>query len=161
MANLLTRRKRRGDPLSRDIGEPSLSPIQHELNRLFGDFWPETLGGMEPWSGSFVPNVDVAEDEKAIRISAELPGMDENDIDVSISNGVLTLQGEKKQDEEETEKGFYCRESAHGKFLRRIDLGSDVDEDKADAEFKKGILTITLPKSEAAQAKAKKIKIKS
>lgn len=160
MANLL-RRKRHGGPPARAAEATPMSHFQRELDRLFGDFWPEFGEALEPWTESFVPNVDVAEDDKEIRITAELPGMDENDIDVSISNGILTLQGEKKQEEEEKEKGYYCRESSYGKFYRRFPLSAEVDEDKADAEFKKGVLNIKLPKTETAQAKAKKIKVKS
>jgi HSP20 family protein len=131
------------------------------MNRLFDNFWLEPFGVFEEWPGSFVPTVDVTENDKEIRISAELPGMDEKDIDVTITDSMLTIQGEKKQEEEEKEKGFYRRESSYGSFRRVIDLPIEVDESKADAEFKKGVLKIKLPKTAKAKAKGRKLKVKT
>jgi HSP20 family protein len=131
------------------------------MNRMFENFWLEPFGAFEEWPGAFVPTVDVTEEDKEVRISAELPGMDEKDIDVTVRNNILTIQGEKKQEQEEKQKGFYRKESSYGTFRRVIDLPAEVDESKAEAEFKKGILRIRLPKTAEAQTKTKKIKIKS
>jgi HSP20 family protein len=128
---------------------------------MFDNFWLEPFGVSEEWPGSFVPTIDVTENNKEIRISSELPGIDEKDINITVSDSMLTIQGEKKQEEEEKEKGFYCRESSYGTFRRVINLPAEVDESKAEAEFKKGVLKIKLPKTAQAKTKAKKIKIKS
>jgi HSP20 family protein len=147
--------------LSRRGSESPFRSLRREMNRIFDDFWLEPFGAFEEWPGSFVPTIDVVEDDKEIRISSELPGMDEKDISVTVSDSTLTIQGEKKQEQEEKEKGFYRRESSYGTFHRVVDLPADVNEDKAEAEFRKGVLKIRLPKTAEAQTKAKKIKIKS
>jgi HSP20 family protein len=129
-----------------------------EMRRLMQDFWMRPLEG---WGEEFVPRVDVKEEEKEVIVSAELPGLDQKDIDVTVTNDSVRISGEKKQEEEEEKKGYYRRETSYGSFERVIDLPTEVDEGKAEAEFSKGVLTIKLPKSEEAQAKQKKIKIKS
>lgn len=158
MAKELSRQKG-GSMLSRRRGESPFRSLQRQMNRMFDNFWFEPFGGFEEWP-AFVPTVDVTEDDKEVRISAELPGMDENDINVTVTDSMITIQGEKKEQGEEKGKGFYSRESSYGSFRRVIDLPSEVDEDKAEAEFTKGILKIKLPKTKEAQAKTKKIKIK-
>ena len=161
MAKELSRQKPGRGLLSSRRSESPFRQLQREMNRMFDNFWLEPFGVFEEWSGAFVPAVDVTENDKEVRISSELPGMDEKDINVTVSDSTLTIQGEKKQEEEEKEKGFYCKESSYGTFRRVIDLPAEVDEGKAEAEFKKGILKIRLPKTSEAKAKAKKIKIKS
>jgi HSP20 family protein len=103
--------------------------------------------------------VDVAEMEDEIKVSAELPGLDNEDIDVSLSDDVLTISGEKKEEKEEKGKNYYRSERSYGAFRRDIPLPSQVDADKVDAVFQKGVLTITLPKT--AEAKAKKVTVKA
>jgi len=160
MAGEMTRKE--GTSLrNRPRGATPLSWLQREMNRLFSDFWIEPFSGLAEWAPSFTPMVDVSEDDKEVRVSAELPGMDEKDIDVTVTDSMLTIRGEKKQEEEEKDKGFYRRESSYGTFQRMIDLPAGVDENKAQAEFKKGILRITLPKTVEAQSKSRKVKIKS
>ena len=132
-----------------------------EMRRMMEDFWLTPFDAVGRWGEVFVPKVDVKEEEKDIIVSAELPGMDQKDIDVTVTNDSIRISGEKKQEEEKEEKGYYRRETSYGTFERVIDLPSEVDENKAEAEFSKGVLTIRLPKSEEAQAKRKKIKIKS
>ena len=87
--------------------------------------------------------------------------LDQKDIDVTVTSDSVRISGEKKHEEKQEEKGYYRHETSYGSFERIIDLPTEVNEDKAEAEFNKGILTIKLPKSEEAQAKRKKIKIKS
>lgn len=161
MAKELKRNDSRKGLLSRRRGESPFRSLQREMNRMFDNFWLEPFGEFEEWQGSFVPTVDVTENEKEVRISSELPGMDEKDINLTVSDSTLTIQGEKKQEEEEKEKGFYRKESSYGTFRRVINLPAEVDESKAEAEFKKGVLKIKLPKTAEAKAKSKKIKIKS
>jgi HSP20 family protein len=105
--------------------------------------------------------VDIRDEDKEVIVSAELPGMDQKDIDVTVTKDAIRVSGQKKHEKEEDEKGFYRHETFCGSFDRVIDLPAEVDENKAEAEFRNGVLTIRLPKSEEAQAKHRKIKIKS
>jgi len=161
MAKELKRQEGGRGLLSRRRDESPFRSLQREMNRMFENFWLEPFGAFEEWPGAFVPTVDVTEEDKEVRVSVELPGMDENDIDVAIRAGTLTIEGEKKQEEEEKNKGFYRKESSYGTFRRIVDLPAEIDEDKAEAEFKKGVLRIKLPKTAEAQTKAKKLRIKS
>jgi len=132
-----------------------------EMRRMMEDFWMTPFEELGRWGDGFVPKVDVKEEDKEIVVSAELPGMDQKDIDVTVTKDSIRISGEKKQEEEKEEKGYYRHETSYGSFERVVDLPTEVNEDKAEAEFSKGVLTIKLPKSEEAQAKQKKIKIKS
>jgi len=122
------------------------------LGRFFGDWeWP--VFGQARW-----PTLDVAEGENEYIVKAEVPGCKASDIDISIHGNVLTISGEKKEEQEKKEKGYYHLERSYGSFRRDVNLGGDVNEGKIEAACKDGVLTITLPKSE--KAKATKIKIK-
>lgn len=139
--------------------------FQREMNKLFDDFF----GGFDlsPWApverrlaAAFTPHVDVSETDKEIKVSAELPGMDEKDIDVSITRDALTIRGEKKEEKEDKGKDFYKMERSYGSFTRSIPLPVEVDTDKVQATFKKGVLEIILPKSAKAIQETKKIPVK-
>lgn len=141
--------------------ESFMRPFE-DMRRMMEDFWMTPFSGeFGRWGDSFVPKVDVKEEEKEIVVAAELPGMDQKDIDVTVTEDSVRIAGEKKHEEREEEKGYYRHETSYGAFERVIDLPAEVNQDKAEAEFSKGVLTIRLPKSEEAQAKHKKIKIKS
>ncbi|MEF8822963.1 MAG: Hsp20/alpha crystallin family protein, partial [Desulfohalobiaceae bacterium] len=118
---------------------------------LMEDLWRtplETgLGQME------YPAVNISEDDRNITVEAELPGMDSKDIDISLQNNMLVLQGEKKFEDERNEGNYQRIERSYGAFSRTIPLSSSVDEDNVKASFKNGILTVTLPKQEKAQGK--------
>ncbi len=119
-----------------------------------------------PWRlessfGIATPAVDVTEDDKAYKICAELPGMTEKDVDVSLSGDMLVLKGEKKQEREEKEKNRYLSERSYGMFQRAFQLPEGVDRDKISADFSKGVLTLTLPKTGDAQKQQKKITVKA
>ena len=101
------------------------------------------------------------ETDDAVQITAELPGMSENDIDISLSDGVLTLKGEKKDEKEVEDKGYYLSERRFGFFQRSFRLPEGIDEDRIEASFDKGVLKITLPKTQEATKQAKKISVKS
>jgi HSP20 family protein len=101
--------------------------------------------------------VEVAETDKDIRVTAELPGLEEKDVEVTLDDDVLTLRGEKRAESEDKERQF--SERFYGQFERRIPLGVEVQEDKVEARFRNGVLTITMPKTERAQSKAKRIAI--
>ena len=105
------------------------------------------------------PTSRFSETDKEIRVTAEAPGLDEKDIEVLLDDGVLTLRGEKKSETEDKDRQF--SERHYGRFERRFGLGREVDEDNVAATFKNGVLTVTLPKTEKAQANAKRIAINS
>jgi HSP20 family protein len=132
--------------------------LHREMNRLFDDVFnrfesvPSLLGRMSAW-----PNVEVTASDNEARISAELPGLDEEDVEILVSDDVLTIRGEKKAETEDRERGF--SERYYGHFERRIPLPFEVEEDKAEASFENGVLTVTLPKSPNASARVKRIAI--
>ena len=107
------------------------------------------------------PAVDVAETEKAYEITAELPGMDEKNVEVKFADGVLTVKGEKQEEKEEKKKDYYLSERSYGSFQRAFQVPDGVDADKIEASFKNGVLTVTMPKSAEAQKSAKKITVKA
>lgn len=111
--------------------------------------------------GAAAPAVDITEREKAYEITAELPGMDEKNIEVKVTDGSLTIKGEKHEEKEEKKKNYYLHERHFGSFERRFGLPDGVDADKIEAAFKKGVLTVTLPKKPEAQKPAKKIEVKA
>lgn len=151
-------------PVKREQEHP-FSVLQRDLNRMFDDFFKgfETLsiGGAEERLRGFSPSVDMKENEKELTIKAELPGIDEKDIEVSLADDVLTLQGEKKEEKEQKGKDYYHVERSFGSFRRVLPLPIGADTQKAEASFKKGVLTITIPKSEEAKSKVKRIAIQS
>ena len=122
----------------------------------FDAFLPSDL----PFAAN-LPAVDVTEDEKSYKITAELPGLEEKDIEVSVSGGTLFFKGEKHQEKEEKSKNYHLAERSYGSFQRAFRLPDGVDQDKVAASFAKGVLTLTLPKSPAAQQQQKKIPIKA
>jgi HSP20 family protein len=142
-----------------------MDTLRKEMDRLFEDFWKgsgQRSFMTTPWQYSDItPRVDETEDEKAFHIRVELPGMDKDDVDLTLSNGVLTIRGEKKREEEEKGKDFYRKERAFGAFRRSLPIPFDVDESQIDASFKKGVLYIELPKTEEAQKKVKHISVKA
>lgn len=142
----------------RDVGtaEDPFTAMRREMDRLFDEMTrgfglPRTAAG-EP---VLAPRVDIRETENAIVVQAELPGVDEKDVEIEYADGVLTLRGEKKLErtEEEKEKGYYLMERSYGAFLRRIPMPVEVDENGIEASFEKGVLTVTLPKKPEVQPK--------
>ena len=103
----------------------------------------------------------LGKDTLSDEITAELPGMDEKNVEVKLINGVLTIKGEKQDDKEEKKKDYYMRERSFGSFQRSFQVPEGVDTDKIEANFKKGVLTVTLPKSAETQKAEKKIAVKS
>jgi HSP20 family protein len=104
--------------------------------------------------------VDIAEKEKEYEVMAELPGMDENNIDVKFADGMLTIKGEKKEEKEEKKKDYYLSERRYGSFQRSFQVPDGVDAEKIEASFKNGVLTVKLPKTAEAVKQEKKIAIK-
>ncbi len=108
-----------------------------------------------------MPAVDVTETDKTYEITAELPGMDEKNIEVKVADGVLTIEGEKQEEKEKKEKDYYLSERSFGSFQRSFKVPNGVDTDKIDATFKNGVLKVILPKSAEAQKAEKKITVKA
>jgi len=153
-------------PWGRNNQAPSLSrneqavpflTLHREMNRLFDEAFrsfdaPSLFGPLLAW-----PSVEIGETDQEVRVAAELPGMDENDVEVLLSDGALVLRGEKRAETEDKERQF--SERFYGRFERRIPLGFEIEEDKVAATFRNGVLTVTLPKPADAPEKAKRIPI--
>ncbi len=141
-----------------------LVSLQSDINSVFDRFWRGFERPFAGWlterGGLAEPSVDMAETDSGVEITAELPGMDEKDIEVSVSDDVLTIKGEKRQEREEKKKGYYLSERSYGSFYRAIGLPADIDGGKATAQFKNGVLTVTAPRTAEAAAKVKKIDVK-
>ena len=125
----------------------------------FGSLFDEFFGGNETALAGFTPRLDVSENDKELTVEAELPGMDEKDVKVSLEDGLLTIEGEKKEETEKDENGYHHVERSYGSFRRTIPFDAKIDEDKVKAKFKKGVLSITMPKAAEAKEKAKRIQI--
>ena len=113
----------------------------------------------EAWGKA--PAVDVCERDKEYEITAELPGLDANSVEVKLANGILTIKGEKKEEKEEKRKDYYLSERRFGSFQRSFQVPEGIDEDKIQANFEKGVLTVILPKGTEAQRPEKKIAIQA
>jgi HSP20 family protein len=160
----LRRWEREGEPV--DSFRREMDRLHREMDRLFDGFVTES-GGPSWWSemmgrgGAVTPQIDLSEDDKEFRVNVELPGLDQKDVDVTLTDRLLTVRGEKKEDKEQKEKNYYRRERAYGSFMRRIEIPSEVDAAKIEASFNKGVLTVRLPKSKEAQQKVKHIDVKA
>jgi HSP20 family protein len=151
-----------------DVWQSFRSEMDRLFDRFGGGFGFPSLRRMfdveSPWRSSFsfsMPAIDMSEDEKAYKISAELPGLDPKDIDVSVTGDTLLLKGEKRQEKEEKDKNYHFSERAYGSFQRAFELPASVDRGKIAADFSKGVLTLTLPKTAEAQQPTKKIAVKA
>lgn len=151
-----------------------LQSFRSEVDRMFDRFsstfgFPslrrmsdaESTWGYETSFNLAALAVDVVEDDKAYKISAELPGMSEKDIDVSLTSDLLVIKGEKRQERDDKGKNRYISERSYGSFVRSFSLPDGVDRDQISADFSKGVLTITLPKTADAQEQQKKIEVKA
>ena len=149
--------------------------LRQEMDRVFEDFtrgfgrFPlsRSLFDVEPMLryegavGLSAPAVDVVEKESEFQITAELPGLDEKDIEVNVADDVLSIRGEKKEEREEKAKNYHLSERRYGSFQRTFQLPAGIDAEKIVASFQKGVLTVTLPKTPEAQKKEKKIAIQA
>lgn len=137
-----------------------LVSLQEEMNRLFDHLWSGDYDVSSLLRRGWAPPLDVVETDEAVIVKAEVPGMDPKDIDISVTGGVLTITGEKRDEREEKGKRVVRIERAYGSFTRSIDVPEAVDPGQISAEYKDGILTITLPKKPEAKAKSVKIEVK-
>jgi HSP20 family protein len=159
-------------PVARGTAPDSWQSFRGEMDRLFDRFstgfgFPavrrmfDLAPRFESTFGFAAPVVDVTEDDKAYAVTAELPGLEEKDIDVSVNGDLLVLKGEKRQEKEEKTKNCHVSERAYGSFERSFALPGGIDRDKIAASFAKGVLTVTMPKTADAQKQQKKIEVKA
>lgn len=159
-------------PVTTDLWRP-LEKLRQQVDHLFEDFnrgsglspFSRRLFDVEPfWRREFIgrglPAVDIAEKEKSFEITAELPGMDQKDIEIKLSDGSLIIKGEKREDKEENRKGYHLSERHYGSFERVFNLPKGVDADKIEAKFSNGVLSISLPKKPEAIKPEKIVPIK-
>ena len=139
---------------------PTISSLQNEMNRMLDRFFKSgdlSDFGME--TGAWIPPIDLAETDEKFVIKAEIPGIDPKEIDISVKDNVLLIKGEKKEEKEEKGKNYYRMERRYGGFSRSIDLPSSVDTNKVTAEYKNGVLEITLQKKEDVKPKQISVKV--
>jgi len=139
---------------------------EREMERMFEDFWGRPWVGLSwprrlrLWEGlTRGPAIEVYEEKDDVVVKAELPGMRKEDLEVNISDNLLTIKGEKKKEEEVKEKGYYYSERSYGSFIRTIEIPKDIQPDKIQATFKDGVLEVRLPKTEEAKRREVKIKV--
>jgi HSP20 family protein len=136
-----------------------LERMRKEMDHLWDSFFEERPRLKAEEVREWFPSLDVAETKDSLVVKAEIPGMDPKDIDISLSNEILTIKGEKKQEKEEKEENYHLIERSYGKFIRSVRLPGEVKSDKISASYKNGVLNIILPKSEEAKKKEVKIKV--
>lgn len=158
-------------PWSRDrdvaagrVAEHPLMSFQRDMNRLFEDLWrgfdlPAAGRGEAAAATMISPRIELKEREGEIEVCAELPGLKENDVEVTLTDNVLSIRGEKKHERKEEDKGYTYSERSYGVFERRIPLDAEVLADKVEARFTDGVLTVTLPKNPQVQGHARRIPI--
>ncbi len=137
-----------------------LEDVSTRLNRIFGRTLARSESGNEMLAvADWAPTVDISETDTAYLIKGEIPGVKKEDVKVTIEDGMLTIQGERKQEKEEKGKKFHRVECSYGSFMRSFRVPDDADENKVKAEFKDGMINVTLPKSAKAEDKSKAINV--
>jgi len=135
-----------------------------QMRRRMNGVFDEILGrsSSDLWNGAndiFAPQIELSENGNEVRINAELPGLDEKDVEVTLSGDLLTIKGEKKHEHEEEKGDYYRTERSYGYFQRSVQLPRGVDADKASAKFKKGVLKVSIPKRAEAQSNRRRIEV--
>lgn len=162
MRDLIPRSRGREVAPGRHGWEHPMLMLQRNMDRMFDDMWQSFNPPAFERTGRgemVTPRVDVTETDDKILVTAELPGMEEKDVELLWNDNVLTIKGEKKVEHEEKERGYTYTERSYGTFERRIPIGSEVVNDKVDATFKNGVLTVTLPKTPETREHFKRIPI--
>jgi len=145
------------------VEQNPLSTLQREVNRAFEAFWSQAnrpFGGLSA-VGNGVPRSDVVETDEGIEVTVELPGLEQKDVEVTLTDEALTIRGEKQIERKEEKRGYYVSERSYGSIFRTIPLPAGVDSENAEAVFKNGVLTVRLPQRPEAKAKVKKIEVKA
>jgi HSP20 family protein len=130
--------------------------LQDEMNRMFDSFFEDPRRSTSRLA-AFMPHMDVSENDKEVTVTAEIPGMDENDIQVTYHKGTLVISGEKRDDHQEKSSRYHRIERTYGSFRREVAMPCEVEEDKITATFKKGVITVVLPKSTRPEVLGKRI----
>ena len=140
--------------------EDSFTALHRHMDDMFESFFSDFEGSALTRSGfGLSPKFDVSETDKSVKVTAELPGMDQQDIDVSLDDNLLTIKGEKKEESDRKDNRYHLSERRYGSFQRSFSLPRGLDHAKVDATFKNGVLTLELPKTEVAKSKRRKIDI--
>lgn len=146
--------------------EHPIAALQRETNRLFDDFmrsWlspmPMSLDRFGDIAGFAWPRIDIDESDREVRVTADLAGLDRDDVDVSVADGVLTIRGEKKHEDEDVGRHHYRRERFYGAFSRSVQVPADVDLDRIKAKMKRGVLRITMPKLKGRATRGRRITV--
>lgn len=149
--------------VTRELADDWLTPLHHQIDRVFTDFFGADVPRLARtrWDGEFSPSMDVSETDRQLEVTAELPGMDDKDIEVTLTDGVLTVKGEKRSEteEEDKDKHHYRLERSYGAFRRSFRLPPEIDADDVSASFDKGVLKVTVAKREAAESATRKIEV--
>ncbi|PTE19995.1 Hsp20/alpha crystallin family protein [Cereibacter changlensis JA139] len=144
-------------------GENPIAALQREMNQMLEGFWNrfgKSTGDPDWPSDPSGPKSDVVQTDNAVEVSIKLPGMTLDDIEVTVSGGMLTVKGEKKVERQEEKKGYYLSERSYGAIWRTIPLPPGVDGEKAEASYRNGLLTVRLPQTPEAQARVNHIEVK-
>ena len=139
-----------------------------EMDRMFERLWTDPFAALDTrsrWFGDFskaefLPTLDVSDDKDSLRITLEVPGVDREDIDIEVADGVMTISGEKKHEQSSDEEGCYRIERSYGSFKRSIPLPTEVDTEHSEATFDKGVLTVTVPKTKEAKKPKRKVAVR-
>jgi len=163
--DLIPWRRNRGE-LAAEPFRDTFTNFRREMDRLFDDFWSDRGFGrtLSPAASQFMsrwPNLEVDETDNEYRVTAEIPGMEEKDINLSLRDNMLLISGEKRGESEQDNKNRRVSERFYGRFERVIPFESEIDVDKVAAKFKSGVLTVILPKNAKAHDKGRKIQISS
>jgi HSP20 family protein len=164
VTDLIPWKNKREVPVRREDAS-GIFAIQTALNRAFDSFWRDfDLPAPDAWGNgsttAALPRVDMRENGSEVEVVAELPGMDESNVVVSVAEGVLTIRGEKQSESEKEEKGYVLRERIFGSFERVVPLPAGLDLDAVKAVFKNGVLTVTLPKTAEAREAVKRVAVR-
>lgn len=149
--------RRRMPDFTEQLIEP-FTQLRSEVDRLFDGF-PLRLPSLRLASFATAPAIDMTETDKAYKVTAELPGIDPDNVEVTFEDGLLRIAGEKQEQREENERGYRLSERSYGSFERVVELPSAAQGDRIKAKFKNGVLSVTVPKDEKSAAKSKRITI--
>jgi len=134
-----------------------VTDLQDAVNRLFSS---SLRRGSQSSFGELIPSLEVKEDENQFQVHLDIPGMDRKDLDISVTGNMLIVKGERKESENKKGKGYFYSERRYGSFQRSVELPVEVESDKVVANYKDGVLELTLPKSEKAKPKQIKVDVK-
>ncbi|MBX6747066.1 MAG: Hsp20/alpha crystallin family protein [Acetobacteraceae bacterium] len=140
-------------------GDDPFVQLQRELGRVVEDVFRGAPGFRTAFGGGFAPSLDVKETNQGLEVTAELPGVSEDDIELSLENDILTIRGEKRDERKTEQRGLYMQERSYGSFQRSLRLPFAPDPGSASANFDKGVLRVTLPRPQQAQARDNRIPI--